>query len=398
MKKTLIIGVVALTAATTGIATIAPFHPGERIAHAFQAPDTAKLADPAFYAGLSVASVAKDGNKGDWGTVILIPQIHQGPGSDPGDGSNDQAAVAQQQIYDIARRTQEQHVDTFMMEGEASGDVSKQKVEAVSKKMAERRAFADDISKLTDRMGMADPSERDSVKSQADQALQTADRTVLLTGAILKLKAEQPKLNLLGVEKPSTQESSRTIVRDRLYLQDRLSQLDGTQSGSQTASTAAANTTFAGGSNTTQLLSLLSRPSLDSTLQNVATRSNDPAVDDGVQNARQALKELRAPIESPESGPMPSRSDNPYADVTDRTELQQKLDENNQKLQQVIIDQRNRETAEEVASGLRSHDRKVGVLQFGAGHGDALVQALRSQGLTVITVMPQGVADGLKQK
>ncbi len=87
----------------------------------------------------------------------------------------------------------------------------------------------------------------------------------------------------------------------------------------------------------------------------------------------------------------PSRKDNPYKSVKDLQKLQAMLNETESRIQTVVIDKRNQETAENFTKALKAGNTTVGILQFGAGHEEGLVKELNKQGITVIVVKPSEV-------
>ena len=62
------------------------------------------------------------------------------------------------------------------------------------------------------------------------------------------------------------------------------------------------------------------------------------------------------------------------------------------KLNEIVLNQRNKETAENFSKGLWETNNNVGVLQFGAAHTKGLIRELNKQGLTVIVITVDGVS------
>jgi pheromone shutdown protein TraB len=88
-----------------------------------------------------------------------------------------------------------------------------------------------------------------------------------------------------------------------------------------------------------------------------------------------------------------SRANNPYRKISDKQVLQERLAEVERHLEEVVVDQRNQEVAVNAAQIMKDQDKSFAVVQFGAGHATGLVEELNKQGITVITVTPQEVAD-----
>ena len=94
---------------------------------------------------------------------------------------------------------------------------------------------------------------------------------------------------------------------------------------------------------------------------------------------------------------VPLRQDNPYVNISDLSVIQSKIKDSEAKIQTVVIDQRNQETASNFADALKSNKTNIGILQFGAGHEDGLVKELNKKGLSVIVVVPTQVQNSPSQ-
>ncbi len=220
-------------------------------------------------AGLPASSVTFYSTPAAKGVAIYIPQVHKNPGSQAADVSNNDAEIAQNQIYKIISfLTRQTGIKYVMTEGEMYGPVPQAKLDSLRS----------NLHKLE--------------QNKNSQEARILEREVILKGAAHKLKAEGENFALYGAENKDTYEKSAKIVRNY-----------------------------------------------------VATRSKD--------SARQ--------------------------------------------IQAVVVDQRNKETAENFAKGLTAEKTEVGILQFGAGHKKGLVAELQSQGLSVIVITPNEVSAGKKE-
>ncbi len=217
--------------------------------------------------------------------AIYIPQIHLSPGSSPNDRENDDAVLSQSEIYKIADYlTKKNEIKIVMVEGLIYGESADLKVKNIRSKIAAHKS----------------------------------NREIMLDGAIYKLKADGGNFKIYGSENKETYEKSAALVRDRIYLKDRINTLGS-----------------------------------------------------------------RANIVPPQ------RQNNPYKKETNMLLLQSKLKQSDIQISSIIIDQRNKETADNFARALKQEDVNIGVLQFGAGHKEGLIKELQKQNLSVIVIDPK---------
>lgn len=396
--------------------------------------NVAELAKPQTYANLPVGSVSSYPVQNSWGTVLLIPQFHRYPGTALADSSNDSAQVAQSQIYDIMSYVNKQYGIKFAMaEGDLYGPVPNEKITSLTDKISLRNEFSSGLDQLKKEIG-DNPSPADQqLLNDSTRLLATLDREIILQGAPYKLKAEGGNVNLYGSEVKSTQDKSATIVRNYIYLQDRektlvqgnISQSSGLlsmlKSGkSQAVGALSVNPLNLGsqmnfgtqvgvGSKTNSTLAklyqqLLSRTqnggnSLESdfiTVESQASASGDSSLLGVLAKLRDTyykIKDNQVKGELSANKNSPSRQDNPYSGITDSNVIKSKLNESEKQIQSVVIDQRNVETAENFAQGLKAENTDIGFLQFGAGHEAGLIEQLNKQGLSVVVVTPTEVAN-----
>lgn len=372
----------------------------------FLSSNYAALSDKNTYAGLPVAEVDEYKTADAWGTVIYIPQTHRNPGSDPDDPSNDTAELAQQQMYRIISFLNEkQGINLLMAEGDLYGKVPEDKISYLSKKIRSRNRFVQEIEaikiELKDQKASAEI--QDQFAASAKKYIASLDREMILQGAPYKLKAEGSDMTLYGAENKATQDESTVIVRNYIYQQDKRDQLAGAGSP-QVAQNK--NTRDPGLSNAYALLMSLrggSNNSIGSDLASLETLSKNSGTDkltgliqSGILTY-QEIKNLKNENVVPESN-VPSRQDNPYAGIKDPDKIKSLIKDSENKIQAVVIDRRNQETAANLASALKTNNKDIAMIQFGAGHEDGLVKELNKQGLNVVVVTPDEVINRTAEK
>lgn len=356
-----------------------------------------ELANFSTYTGLPVAKVEEFNVPNAWGTVIYLPQYHRSPGSDAEDKVNNAGAKSQEQIYQIADFLIEKGgINLAMVEGALFGEVPAENVALLANKIEKRNELAtvyEDLKKSLQGVNLNLNSENKLLKQLLDE-LTLADRELILEGASEKLKAEGENFKLFGSENKETREESKLVLRDYIFLTDRIKQLDtplnkSIASRDQIKGLANPNLRLFSSRDNTQ-------PEFYS-LESAASSSGNDKLVNLLKEAEKAFNELtrntpdKVMVQSAPDNP--SREDNPYKDITDKAILQEKLASAKEKMEQIIIEKRNRETAENFTKALRQEDEKVGILQFGAGHKTGLVKELNNQGLNVITITVDEVSN-----
>lgn len=351
--------------------------------------------DPGFYAGLPVGSVDVRPTDRSWGTVVLLPQYHQHPGSNVDDAVNDRAQRTQEESYAILQKlTHDGNTHLVMVEGEIAGDVPVAKTQRLTALVQERDTFRTRLDGVVQSFG-ALPSEATRVarvKKSGEKLLASVDRQIALAGAPQWAAATGAPIRLVGSENPDTLAQSRDVVRTYIYAQDRLAQLGGG------TSTAALGGSFVETMLSSQLQQLLKKARAENTdidlsrLQREAPDANSAENVRTLRDAWQALSQTRSMRDAPaQSTTATTRSDNPFAGIQNPAALRKIVTQQEQKIQELVITRRNTETAENFARALRSHDVTTGILQFGAGHEDGLTRELNKVGLSVIVVRPAEV-------
>lgn len=349
------------------------------------------------YSGLPVASVKAYPVEGAAGTVFLVPQYHLDPSTQADDKRNDLAYKTQKEIYRIMRFMNERAgIDLAMIEGEMRGPVPSGKVDGWKRMVDSRNSLDGVTGKLRD--VLAETTINESLESKVVQGLEgkneKVNRRVMLSGATQVLVGEGGQVQVWGLENEGTIAASRPIIRDYVYLQDRIVQVSRGGSG-KTAKDVSQGEKLAllakllGGSGSKNVPS-----SLDALKAQAQVQGNSEV--SGL--AAQAKEELGAWEAKTASGSksyadLSRQTSNPYTGINSSRELKRRLAETEKQIKQIVIDQRNREAAENARYALAATGEEAGVVQFGSGHTEGLVQEMNRQGLSVVVVTPAAVAE-----
>ena len=333
------------------------------------------------------------------GVAVLIPQSHRYPGSAPEDVVNNTAEIAQNQIYQIIPELINRYNINFIMaEGDSYCEVSSEKIDGLAEKITSRERFSLAFQELKESLlqkGYA-PALIEKFSKDAEAVLRKNDRAIILAGAPYKLKAEGSSFTLFGSENPATVEEGKVLVRDYIYLEDRLNQLQGPMAAFLPPGSAVQ---IPQSFDIQSLLSLLKpltpENALRRALQSLLVVVNSKGDEKTSQDITSIERDLTRLIESDsvEGGqtPAPSREDNPYMTISDRKALEAKLSETEGKITKTVIEKRNQEAADNFAQALTERGEKTGILQYGAGHEEGLVKELQARGLSVVVITPQAV-------
>ena len=374
------------------------------------------LKDIRSFKGLPVTSIKYYDVPNSKGTVIFIPQYHLNPGSSSDDSKNDSAQKNQEEIFKILENLHQKfNIELVMMEGELFGEVPVDKIALIASKVEKRNDLAAScelLEKAFNKQSLS-PSVEKSLLKGVDQQIAKTDREILLAGAPLKLKIENSTGNnnviLYGSENKDTQDESRVVVRDYIYLQDRMDQLNNlsrvgqSTSNSSNSSLRTANTLSLGnnGDNWLNLLEkLISYDPLGGafrTLESIAISKGNTDLGDLLKKTESLYSDLAEGgkiqiASSSNASAGPSRSDNPYSSMIDKTQINNLMKQDEEKINSIVIDRRNRETAENFAKALNLENKKIGILQFGAGYEQGMVEELKKQGLSVVVITSSEVS------
>jgi hypothetical protein len=358
-------------------------------------------------AGLPIGRVEKHTADDPWGYTVYIPQIHKNPASETGDKINDSAEITQKETYKMLDYlVNEKEMDFVMAEGDLYGEVPADKIGKLSEKIRLREELESRLKELkthtaNSKMALiASP-----VMIRGAKAIDFLDREIALAGAPYAIKAEGANMNLYGAENHETREECTHLVRDYIYQKDRISALSVNQGGeAMTLEASGANKTV---SLKTELLKkLLSK---NGAQNNPLTRlfvADDSREDHGriinngandVGGLISEINEIYLEIEKLYSisangaGARPGRMDNPYNSIDNPEELNKIHKETEKMIEEIVLEKRNREAAENFARALKQENENTGILQFGAAHEEGLVNELIKQGLSVIVISPNEV-------
>lgn len=321
------------------------------------------------------------------GIVVYLPQEHKDPTTSVDDPSNDNAIKVQQELYDVIKHlTKDGAVDLVMTEGELYGRVPEDRLSKLKIKMDASEKLEASLSELESLKSLdgLNPALLTNALNEAKLVKEKNKREIDLLEAPYKVKAEDESIILYGSENKGTYEKSASLVRKYVYLQDRLNQLQGGQninSFNRQMPTA--------GPQIQDLLKQLKNSLTDQTtaldeLKKQGELNGNDEIVDACEHANEAINEL---TQNDNVGGTPSRLDNPYQSVNNPYQLQVMLSQTEAEIGQVVIEDRNRETAVNFTDALLSENTDIGILQFGAGHTNGLIKELNQEGISVVTVL-----------
>ncbi len=338
--------------------------------------------------------------------AILIPQTHKYPGSNSSDASNNSATIAQEQIYEIVSHLQTNYgINLVMVEGDLKGIVPEQKIDDIKNKIQLKEKFSKAVSAIKENDNGKINS---SFYTLSQKLIGLIERDVILAGAPLKLMAEGKKLAIFGAEDLPLQNQSAEIVRDSIYLQDRLAQMQN-NGINRSATNPGTNITQLRESLVKTLLQKLSKTNFNNNVQKTEgfnasslkseltlvkfVSNKDEKLSPLVEEAANIYGEIAEAYNSTkiDTTTMPSRANNPYMTVTDSSKIQGLIKKNNEKLQDIVVDKRNTEAAKYFAELLKSQKQTAGVITFGSYHEEGLIKELNELGISVLTITPNEV-------
>lgn len=344
------------------------------------------------YKGLPVGKIKKYTTENSWGTVIFIPQFHRNPASSYSEGINDSAKVNQEEIYEILKFiAKNSDINLIMVEGELYGRLPAEKIGQIATKIENRNIFASYHSKLKEALKKESVDEplENSLLEKLEEELAAQDREIILAGAPQKLSAEGENLVLLGSENKETLAQSRILVADFIYLQDRMNELNNLSARNE-------NNLRLFGGESEMILGFLSEKSLERELGQLEKKSQlqgKEGLSDLIKKTKEAYDKTNNYQEDTLAQTNGSlRQNNPYQGIKNRKALEGKLEEAEKNLESVVVERRNQETAKNFSQALKENGKNTGILQFGAGHEEGLIQELQKNGLSVIVIVPNEVS------
>lgn len=349
------------------------------------------------YKGLPVAKIKSYTTPKPLGTVIFLPQYHKYPGSNAQDKVNDSAQKAQEEIYHILNfLTKKGNINLIMAEGEIFGKTSSLKTAKLADKIEKRNAFETECKKLEESLknNKLDPSLEKSLFDNMHKELAKIDREIILAGSEFKLAAEDKNVVIVGSENEETRQKSAILVRDYIYLKDRVKQIENPQETKQASIFSNSSFTV---DDLERLQNFFSSNSLKSTfrsLESLADLQGNKELSELIQKVEKSFYNLKEEDQSKiELTNSLSREENPYQDTNNLKTLKGKIAQDEEKIEELVVKQRNKETAQNFAKALKEKHLSIGILQFGAGHEEGLVKELNNEGLSVVVVTSNEVAD-----
>lgn len=355
------------------------------------------IANPRTYSGLPVESSTLYNTTSSRGVAILIPQSHRYPGSEVEDSINDTAMVVQNNIYKLLSfLTHTFSITTIMAEGDPYGPVDPAKLSRIAEQNQSDVILGSSVQALQSEVAKDERLMRFSkdLVNQSTAVHNSTSRALILEGAPYKLKAEGANITLYGSENMETVEEGKLVVRDYIYLQDRLAALSQETEAEQLApqndlaSIQALMNILSPAQPTDRLLKTLN------SLERVLTTNPKDTVQSLISSTRQSLERMTEALKAPNNQQeeiAPSRSNNPYANETNRTALEEKRQVLEAKITDVVVNKRNEETAEHFSQMLEAERTQIAILQYGAGHEAGLVEELQERAISVVVIRPKGL-------
>ena len=163
------------------------------------------------------------------GLAVFLPQEHSDPTTTQDNSANDDAVIAQKELAEvITLLTDKTNIGFVMAEGDMFGPVPANKIERLKKMIENNEQLSNLIAQLKN---AAVPTEIQELKHAAIGELSTIasqiERETTLAGAPYNLKAKGANYILYGAENEMTFKQSAELVRQYIYLSDRLNQLSG---------------------------------------------------------------------------------------------------------------------------------------------------------------------------
>jgi hypothetical protein len=374
------------------------------------APTTIDLASAQIYENLPVAHVQTSTVDDSWAQVIFFPQYHRYPGSEIKDAKNDRALAVQKETYQILEHILSiLPVDLIMIEGEMNGLVPSEKKENIKRKIQIAENLETGLKNLKTLVAQnpLDNQLQRKTFDSGEKFLAELQREIYLEGAPYVVYSKNEKITLYGSENLETIEKSRNLVRNHLYLQDQIASIKNSYIVQDIKRPTTTLHDQQASINNLKLLQLL-KTGNDDPHENLHNALDKLKVTAKKQNNSEVLIEIEKLLETCEmfmeserkgvvkanfaNNNTPSRADNPYKNIVDEQQLISLLKQNEQEIDEIVVNQRNKELAENFANLLKTNGETIGILQFGAGHQEGLIKEFNKLGISVITVTTSKVA------
>jgi hypothetical protein len=369
----------------------------------------ADISDPNFYKSSPVAKVETFEADNSWAKVIYLPQYHKYPGTEIKDPKNDRALIAQKETYVILEKILKTFpIKSIMVEGELKGEVANKKKNNIKEKIVIAKQLEEGLSSLKEIFRQNEKEGRiynDALKN-GEKLLSELNREIYLAGAPYVLWSNIDDIELYGSENSDTITLSRDLVREHLYIQDRMLAVQNNNFIAQNIERPTTTFNYETNNTNTLLMQLLKtnndpHEELHKNLDRLKDSNQNKAYPKMLLQIDKLLEtcELYMKHEEQETNnirlssvPAPSRTDNPYKNIFNPQELNQLLKQNEEKIDSVVVNRRNAELATNFSELLKSKNENIGILQFGAGHLEGLIEEFNKLGITVIIVTPNKVA------
>lgn len=344
------------------------------------------------YKNLPVAKVLTNNVDDAWGTVIFLPQYHKSSVNKSNDNINNIAAQTQKELYQILNYlVNNAGIDFTMIEGNLFGEVPTLQIAKLADKIEKRNQLLALYEKLKKALNKnsVNPSLEKELLETINATIARVDKDIILSGAPRKLKAEGNNIILYGAEDKQLHEKGLEIFQDYSYLSERVKQLSSKNKPQKKETSKITKLVFNKSSEFTEFNTLELQAQSQGKYEIVALLKQAEQALNAITGNDSKIQKISSSKKA--SSKEEDKEKNPYQNITNEKELRKKLADAQKGMQEVIINERNVQTAKNFADALRKENKSIGVLQFGAGHEKGLINELNRQGLSVITIKPQEV-------
>lgn len=355
-----------------------------------------KIKDISSYNNVPIADIKSYPKKDSQGTVVLIPQSHKSPGSSNNDSVNDKPVKAQKQIYKILEHLNSSFgLNHILAEGKLENEGEKEKVSSMRKLKKLRDELVANMEDLKKNTQQTNPE----VINELNHFVKKIDRKLYLAGAPYLLKTKNSSIQVVGVEDKELRKQSKEIVRNYLYQQDRIKELEGSSTNNKLALMSKKKKII-------QLMELLKDNGNDSQeeiplaltkIKQKAKSKDNREAQDAAEKTKRSYNKIKAFYNKKQQESRlknqkrqaPSREDNPYDNIDDLSKLNQIHQKTKDKINDVVKNGRNVAIAENSKEFLENTNETHGILVFGAQHERGLIKELNKQNLNVVVVTPE---------
>ncbi len=330
------------------------------------------------------------------GTVVYFPQIHKEPTTQAVDKKNDQAAVAQRQIYNALNiATDKYGVGYVMDETDLYGAMPQEKIQKIQNGFSDIENF-----KVSRDQVIANYLNDGGSKAVVDKlmidsiaAIDAYERNLYLTGGAAVLAVKNENSHVYGSQNRATLDEAKKQLENITYLENRINQLK-----SKTAISPVKNSTTLTLDQVSSLVSGSKQVSTTKMFNGIAafaTQNGNTELSSDIEKAKNGLSKLST---SKKFEGMQKYSDvphvaNPYESNNNLNALQSEYKQVYPKFMALIKDQRSQEVSDNVEKMMDENNVDSAALVFGAQHKDQIVDALNKKGISVIVVTTEAVSN-----